>query len=171
MEERESRDVALLVPSWSQVADWRERTHLYVHQRPLAVAEGSRVWLCRDRRLFHSYRIDGFVELSEALPDTTDHEQEHGWALVVSDGKRANRALDGIPDPHGVARRWMQGFRYLTPDAKEFVKAPRRPRVPAGSRPPEDAVEPSAPAEEAKMSTAEPKPTWAGRLAQRLGRR
>lgn len=168
MEPREPRDVALLIPKWSQVADWRERTHLYVHQRPLAVAEGSRVWLCKERRLFHSYRIDGFVELSEALPDPTDHEQEHGWALVVSDGKRANRDIDAIPDPHGVAKRWMQGFRYLTPDAREFVKAPRRPRpAPPAAQP----VEVTVPTEAPEPAPVESRTTWAGRLAQRLGRR
>src|SRR5687768_662696 len=103
----QSWDVALLIPSWSEVKDWRDRTHLYVHQRPLAVDEGSRVWLCKDRRFFYTYRIDGFVELSEALPGDEAHGDEHGWAIVVSDGKRANRDIDNIPDPHGVVRRWM----------------------------------------------------------------
>src|SRR5688572_9181279 len=130
-------DLGLLIPSWSDVKDWRERSHLYVHQRPLAVGEGSRVWLCKNRRLVHSYRIDGFVELDEAV-------DEAGWAIVVSDGKRANRDIDAIPDPHGVARRWMQGFRYLTSGATEFVKAPRRPRVPAAAAAPSPAP-PSVP--------------------------
>jgi hypothetical protein len=108
-------DVAMLIPSWSPLDDWRNRTHLYVHQRPLATEPGSRVWLCKDRRLVYTYRIDGFVELDEVA--------EAGWALVVSDGRRANRPLARIPDPHGVAARWIQGFRYLTPDARQFVKA------------------------------------------------
>lgn len=164
----QSWDVALLIPSWSEVKDWRDRTHLYVHQRPLAVDEGSRVWLCKERRLVHSYRIDGFIELSEALPGAGDNEQEHGWAIVVSDGKRANRDIDNIPDPHGVVRRWMQGFRYLAPDAREFVKAPRRPSRQSTAASGVPSVLP-ADAEEPPVTSA-PKPTWAGRLAQRLGR-
>ena len=178
METPEQRDVALLIPSWSDTKDWRDRTHLYVHQQPLAVAEGSRVWLCKERRLFHSYRIDGFVELSEALPGSEGGEQEHGWALAVSDGKRANRDLDNIPDPHGVAARWMQGFRYLAPGAHEFVKAPRRPRTapaaPPATGPAPAPVEPDIAAhEEQPASPAVPapaEPTWAGRLARRLRR-
>lgn len=167
-------DVVLLIPAWSELGDWRDRTHLYVHQRPLAVDEGSRVWLCKDRRLVHSYRIDGFVELSEALPGDEAHEQEHGWAIAVSDGKRANRDIDDIPDPHGVVRRWMQGFRYLTPGAREFVKAPRRPRAvrasSASASPP--LPQPTVPPvdTEAPPVASGPKPTWAGRLAQRLGK-
>src|SRR5688500_1222175 len=118
-------DVALLIPSWSDLKDWRDRTHLYVHQRPLAAEPGSRVWLCKERKLIYSYRIDDFLDLRGALPGTADDE-EAGWALVVSDGKRANREIDNIADPDGVATRWMQGFRYLEPGAKAFVKASRR---------------------------------------------
>ena len=123
-------DVALLVPAWSKVQDWKDLGHLYIHQRPLATGPGARVWLCKDRRLVYSYRIDGFLALEDALPGEHDREEESGWALVVSDGRRANRAVDDIPDPHGVVKRWMQGVRYMTPDAKEFGKAPRRPRRP-----------------------------------------
>lgn len=155
-------DVALLIPSWSEVKDWRERTHLYVHQRPQAVEEGSRVWLCKDRRFVYSYRIEGFVDLQEALPGETQQE-ETGWALVVSDGKRANREIDAIPDPQGVAARWMQGFRYLEPGATAFVKAPRRPRQAPVVEPEPAAAEPEA--------VAEGRPSWAIRAARRLSRR
>nr|MDQ3757774.1 hypothetical protein [Actinomycetota bacterium] len=116
----EPLDVALLIPTWSKVKDWTDLSHVYIHQRPLATAPGSRVWLCKDRRLVYSYRIDGFVDLEE--------NDEPGWALAVSDGRRANRDIDGIPDPHGVVTRWMQGFRYTTAGATAFVRAPRRPR-------------------------------------------
>lgn len=162
-------DVALLIPSWSALADWKDRTHVYVHQRPLAAEPGSRVWLCKDRRFIWSYRIDDFLELREHLPGHTGDDGE-GWALVVSDGKRAARDVDNIPDPHGVAARWMQGFRYLEPGAKAFVKAPRRPRSPASA--------PGAPGPatgEAGTATAEAAPlpalSWASRVARRLGRR
>jgi hypothetical protein len=158
-------DVALLIPSWSALADWKDRTHLYVHQRPLAAEPGSRVWLCKDRRFIWTYRIDDFLELREHLPGHTGDEGE-GWALVVSDGRRAARDVDNIPDPHGVATRWMQGFRYLEPGAKAFVKAPRRPRGSAPTAPPPgDALH--APAE----ATALPAVSWASRVARRLGRR
>lgn len=162
-------DVALLIPSWSALKDWKERTHLYVHQRPLAAAVGSRVWLCKDRRLIWSYRIDDFLELSEALSGEAA-EDGAGWALVVSDGRRAARDVDAIPDPHGVASRWMQGFRYLEPDAKGFVKAPRRPRTTAPMRPPDPVVEPSEPGR-AQVGNEAPASSWASRLARRLGRR
>lgn len=159
-------DVALLIPQWSDLKDWRDRTHLYVHQRPQAAAPGSRVWLCKDRRLIYSYRIDDFLELRGHLPGEADAE-DAGWALVVSDGKRVNRDLDNIADPDGVAARWMQGFRYLEPGAKAFVKAPRRPRLVQASP-----VEPRP----AAVVEAEPeaptavRPSWATRAARRLGR-
>jgi hypothetical protein len=156
-------DVGLLIPSWSSLKDWRDRSHLYVRQRPLSTEPGSRVWLCKGRRFVYSYCIDGFVELDEAV-------DEAGWAFVVSDGRAANRDIERIPDPHGVATRWMQGFRYLAPGAKEFVKAPRRPRaakpavVPA---PTAEALPGPVAADPTPKST---EPTWAGRLARRLGR-
>lgn len=173
-------DVALLIPSWSKVQDWKELQHVYIHQRPLATGPGARVWLCKDRRLVWSYRIDGFVELRDALPGDTDQE-EAGWALQVSDGRRASRDVDGIADPNGVAARWMQGFRYLESGATAFVRAPRRPRAkqsvaeeaadvlhvrpapngPAGGVPGLDPAVPAAPADG----------SWAARLARRLGRR
>lgn len=158
-------DVALLIPSWSALQDWKDRTHLYVHQRPLAAEPGSRVWLCKDRRFIWSYQIDDFVDLREALPGDA-HDEEAGWALVVSDGRRAVRDVDNIPDPHGVATRWMQGFRYLEPGGKAFVKAPRRPRSTASTASP---AEPES--EAAPTATETPAGSWASRLARRLGRR
>jgi hypothetical protein len=157
----EPLDVALLIPTWSKVQDWKDLRHVYVHQRPLATAPGARVWLCKDRRLVYSYAIDGFLDLH-------DHE-EQGWALVVSDGRRANRQVDDIPDPQGVARRWMQGFRYMKAGAAEFVQAPRRPRRPK-------AEPPVSVAEEAEESVPEaestlPSASWARRAARLLGRR
>lgn len=124
----QSYDVALLIPTWSKVQDWTDLHHVYVHRRPLAATPGSRVWLCKNRRLVYSYRIDGFVDLEQALPGEADNGADAGWALVVSDGRRANRTLEAIPDPDGVAARWMQGFRYLAPRAAAFVKAPPRRR-------------------------------------------
>lgn len=160
-------DVALLIPSWSELKDWRDRTHLYVHQRPQAAEPGSRVWLCKDRRLVYSYRIDDFLDLRKHLPGESDAE-DAGWALVVSDGKRVSRDLDNIADPHGVAARWMQGFRYLEPGATAFVKAPRRPRAaPAQVRPPE----PPTPMDEAAEQAPADRASWATRAARRLGRR
>jgi|SRR5688572_18882721 len=165
-------DVALLVPSWSPLKDWRDRTHLYVHQRPLATAPGARVWLVKDRRIFHSYRIEGFVDLEAALPG--EAETETGWALVVTDGHRANRDIEDIPDPHGVATRWMQGFRYMTSGAAEFARAPRRPArkpMPAPVEVVEDeganGVDPSGPT----PATVPAERSWAGRLARLLGRK
>jgi len=158
-------DVALLIPSWSELKDWRDRTHLYVHQRPLAAEPGSRVWLCKERRLIYSYRIDDFLDLREHLPGEADTE-DAGWALVVSDGKRANRDLGNIADPDGVATRWMQGFRYLEPEAKAFVKAPRRPRAQEAA--PEPVL---AEADVATQSAPEARSSWAIRAARRLGRR
>lgn len=168
------RDVALLIPSWSAVQDWKDRTHLYVHQRPLAAEPGSRVWLCRDGRFFYSYRIDDFLDLREHLPGDGDHA-EAGWALVVSDGRRANRDIAGIPDPHGVAARWRQGFRYLETGATAFVKAPRRPRSAATSTsaPPVDAetlAASDAPAAD-RHTPEERAHSWASRMARLLGRR
>lgn len=161
-------DVALLIPSWSAVQDWKDRTHLYVHQRPLAAEPGSRVWLCKDGRLFYSYRIDDFLDLREHLPGDGDHE-EAGWALVVSDGRRANRDIANIPDPHAVAARWRQGFRYLESGAKAFVKAPRRPRVAAApAEPPTVEHTPEPAAEVAAEARAG---SWASRMARLLGRR
>jgi|SRR5688500_12756910 len=154
----EPLDVALLIPSWSKLQDWKDLSHVYIHQRPLATGPGARVWLCKDRRLVYSYLIEGFLDLHE-------HE-EAGWALVVSDGRRANRDIDGIPDPHGVVRRWMQGFRYMRRDASEFVRAPRRPRAPkAAEARPEQAVVPDL----AAAPTASQ--SWARRAARMLGRR
>lgn len=163
-------DVALLIPSWSPLKDWRDRTHLYVHQRPLATAPGSRVWLVKDRRLVHSYRIEGFVDLEKVLPGEADNEAETGWAMAVSDGRRANRDLDAIPDPHGVVTRWMQGFRYMRPDATEFVRAPRRPRPAAVKDAPDPALEEVSPIEEQAPEPRVERP-WAGRLARLLGRK
>lgn len=163
-------DVALLIPSWSTLKDWRDRTHLYVHQRPLATAPGARVWLVKDRRIFHSYRIDGFVDLEQALPGEAATETETGWALVVDDGKRANRDLEAIPDPHGVATRWMQGFRYMRPGATEFVRAPRRPRQAVAPKPAPVTVPEAAPIEEPGPRSEAERP-WAGRLARLLGRK
>lgn len=162
------RDVALLIPSWSALEDWKDRTHLYVHQRPLAAEPGSRVWLCKDGRFFYSYRIDDFLDLREYLPGDGDHE-EPGWALVVSDGRRTNRDIANIPDPHAVAARWRQGFRYLETGAKAFVKAPRRRRTAAVPTAPA-AVE--VPPEAASAVAAEERPgSWASRMARLLGRR
>lgn len=154
----EPLDVALLIPTWSKVQDWKDLSHVYVHQRPLATAPGARVWLCKDRRLVYSYAIDGFLDLH-------DHEEE-GWALVVSDGRRANREVDNIPDPHGVARRWMQGFRYMRAGASEFVRAPRRPRRPKPELPASVAEE-SVP----EAASTAPSLSWARRAARLLGRR
>jgi hypothetical protein len=165
-------DVALLIPSWSKVQDWKDRSHVYIHQRPLATAPGARVWLCKDRRLVYTYQIDDFVDLEEALPGEHDRDEETGWALVVSDGRRANRDIDGISDPHGVVTRWMQGFRYMKPGATEFVRAPRQPRRPkvAEPEPQEDVVEEREPAA-VPGPQSEPTPSWARRAARLLGRR
>lgn len=164
-------DVALLIPSWSTAQDWKDRTHLYVHQRPLAAEVGSRVWLCKDGRLFYSYRIDDFLDLREHLPADGDHE-EAGWALVVSDGRRANRDIANIPDPHAVAARWRQGFRYLETGAKAFVKAPRRPRAAAPAAGPPGVEERHAPAEPTvHVVPQERAGSWASRMARLLGRR
>ncbi|HEX2040827.1 MAG TPA: hypothetical protein VHF47_13970 [Acidimicrobiales bacterium] len=165
----EPLDVALLVPSWSELQDWKDRSHVYIHQRPLATAPGARVWLCKDRRLVYSYRIDGFVDLEHALPGERERHEEAGWALVVSDGRRANRHIDGIPDPHGVVRRWMQGFRYMRAGAAEFVRAPRRPRRPQDGRA-EHAPQP-APNPEPVAAELPPPTSWARRVARLLGRR
>lgn len=164
-------DVALLIPSWSKVQDWKDRSHVYIHQRPLATAPGARVWLCKDRRLVYSYCIDDFVDLEEALPG--EHDDEAGWALVVSDGRRANRDIDGISDPHGVVTRWMQGFRYMTSGATEFVRAPRRPRRPKAKDPlpQEPVVEAPEPAAVPEQQPEPPTPSWARRAARLLGRR
>lgn len=159
-------DVALLIPSWSELKDWRDRTHLYVHQRPQATGAGARVWLCKDRRLVYSYRIDGFLDLREHLPGA-EAEEGAGWAIAVSDGKRANRDLGAIPDPDGVAARWMQGFRYMEEGATAFVKAPRARR-----RPEEEAATGASVVEE-PAAVGEPgreKGSWAARAARRLSR-
>lgn len=121
----EAFDLAMLVPSWSEREEWVGRTHLYVHQRPKATAEGARVWLCHGRTFFYSYRLDGFVELAEALPSSGAGADE-GWALQVSDGRKVERSIDDISDPSGVATRWSQGFRYLSSGGREFVRAPRQ---------------------------------------------
>jgi hypothetical protein len=86
------------------------------------------VWLCHGRTLFRSYRLDGFIDLTEALPGNDGADQ--GWALQVSDGRPEDRPLDLVRDPTGVATRWSQGFRYLAPGARRFVRAsvPRGPR-------------------------------------------
>lgn len=120
-------DVALLVPAWSSRDEWIGRTHLYVHQRPKATAEGARVWLCQERTLFYTYRLDGFVDLAEALPRDAGHPHE-GWALEVSDGRAVVQSVDDVRDPTGVATRWSQGFRYLSPGGRRFVRAPRAQR-------------------------------------------
>ena len=161
----EPLDVALLIPSWSKVQDWKDLRHVYIHQRPLATGPGARVWLCKDRRLVYSYCIDGFVDLEE-----TD---ETGWALEVSDGRRANREVDAIPDPHGVVTRWMQGFRYMKADAAEFVRAPRRPRRPkaAGPEPQDPVTEEATSVDEPEQVQAPPPAPWARRAARLLGRR
>lgn len=159
----EPLDVALLIPSWSKLQDWKDLHHVYIHQRPLATGPGARVWLCKDRRLVYSYCIDGFVDLEET--------EEPGWALEVSDGRRANRDIDGIPDPHGVVTRWMQGFRYMKAGAAEFVRAPRQPRRPKAVEPePQEAVAAEEVAEEARVET-QPPGSWARRAARLLGRR
>ena len=161
----EPLDVALLIPSWSKVQDWKDLRHVYIHQRPLATGPGARVWLCKDRRLVYSYCIDGFVDLEE-----TD---ETGWALEVSDGRRANRDVDTIPDPHGVVTRWMQGFRYMKADAAEFVRAPRRPRRPkaVGPEPQGPDIEEATPVDEPEQVRESPSVPWARRAARLLGRR
>lgn len=164
-------DVALLVPSWSPLKDWRDRTHLYVHQRPLATAPGARVWLVKDRRIFHSYRIEGFVDLETALPGEAANETDAGWALVVADGRRASRDIADIPDPHGVVTRWMQGFRYMTTGARAFVRAPRRPRRKVEPSPTPSMEEPVSPEPEATAAEPAAAPSWAGRLARLLGRK
>lgn len=165
-------DVALLIPSWSAVQDWKDRTHVYVHQRPLAAEPGSRVWLCKDGRFFYSYRIDDFLDLREYLPGEAGHP-DAGWALVVSDGRRANRDIAAIPDPHGVAVRWRQGFRYLATGATAFVKAPRRAR-PAATAPEHvelaPVTDPEAPAA-GRQTREERADSWASRMARLLGRR
>lgn len=127
-------DLALLVPSWSERAEWAGRTHLYVHQRPRGSAPGSRVWLCQGRVLFHSYRLDGFLELARHLPPGAAGSDQ-GWALQVSDGRPEDLALSDVPDEAGVAARWAQGYRYLSPGATAFVKAPpsRRSRRAEGT--------------------------------------
>lgn len=127
----EAFDLAMLVPSWSEREEWVGRTHLYVHHRPKATAEGARVWLCQGRTFFYSYRVDGFVELAEALPAGGDAGAEEGWALQVSDGRKAERSIEDVSDPSGVATRWSQGFRYLAPGGREFVRAPRQSRAKA----------------------------------------
>lgn len=127
----EAFDLAMLVPSWSEREEWVGRTHLYVHQRPKATAEGARVWLCHGRTLFYSYRLDGFVELAEALPSSGGATADEGWALQVSDGRKVERSIDEVADPSGVATRWSQGFRYLSPGGREFVRAPRQSRAKA----------------------------------------
>lgn len=153
-------DVAMLIPPWSPLKDWRNRTHLYVHQRPVSTGPGSRVWLCKDRTLVHTYRIDGFVELEEAV-------HEAGWAFVVSDGRRANWPLARIPDPYGVATRWMHGFRYLAPGATQFVKAPHHSHHRDHDTSP-PAFEPSRPPQEA-IGSAAPRLPWVRRIARRFG--
>lgn len=165
----EPLDVALLVPSWSKVQDWKDLGHVYIHQRPLATAPGARVWLCKDRRLVYSYRIDAFLELEDALPGERERGEESGWALVVSDGRRANRGIDDIPDPHGVVTRWMQGFRYMRAGAAEFVKAPRRPRRPKAVE--AEQASSTASTEAGLDPAGVPQDSWARRAARLLGRR
>lgn len=142
-------DLALLVPKWSERAEWAGRTHLYVHQRPKGTAPGSRIWLCQGRVLFHSYQLDGFLELARHLPPGAAGSDQ-GWALQVSDGRPESHALSDIPDEAGVAARWSQGYRYLSPGAAEFVKAPpaRRPRPADRSRLVPDPAPPMAPEDE-----------------------
>jgi hypothetical protein len=164
-EDEPALDVAMLVPLWSKLADWKGLHHLYVAQRPKVAAAGSRVWLCRDRRLFYSYRIDGFVELAGNVPQGSAGE-EPGWAFEVSDGKGANRPLDKIEDASGVATRWQQGFRYMTPGAHAFVRAPR---VRARRAPRLAAVPEGAPPEPAPPVAAAP--ARQGWWRTRFGRR
>jgi hypothetical protein len=157
-------DLAMLVPSWSKVADWKGLYHLYVAQRPKVTAPGARVWLCRDRRLFYSYRIGGFVELAGSVPEGSAGK-EAGWAIEVSDGKAANRPLDAIDDPSGVATRWQQGFRYMAPGATAFVRAPRvRARRARPSAPP---AEESPPGPAPPAAAAPSRRGWARNLLQR----
>jgi hypothetical protein len=139
-------DVVLLVPGWSEIDDWVGRKILYVPQRPRGTDPGARVYLCRERSLFYSYRIDGFLDLQESLPAGTT-EGDEGWAIQVSDGRPIDRPLDDIEDPSGVVTRWVQGFRYVAPGGTVFVRSPRYRAVMPVKEPKERAVEPTSAAE------------------------
>ncbi|MBW3669351.1 MAG: hypothetical protein KY443_09090 [Actinobacteria bacterium] len=49
------RDVALLIPSWSAVQDWKDPDAPL--RAPATAGRRARVWLCRDGRFFSSSRI------------------------------------------------------------------------------------------------------------------
>ena len=144
-------DVVLLVPGFSDTEDWVGRRILYVPQRPRGTDAGARVYLCRSRALFYSYRIDGFLDLDESLPSGRTDVTE-GWAIQVSDGGSIQRPLDEVEDPSGVATRWVQGFRYVSPGARSFIRSPRyRAEMPAKGTATEPDVESSKPVDGAEQ--------------------